>query len=116
MSVWWIGSVLAIAAILGIVGKRRGLRSRPGARMAEELFEGLLPSAMTGGPREERAPDGWGLRWTDDVTNLTAKDHAVPPARRRYGRAAGTPVHAGAHEAPRSVAPEDAASPPAIDS
>jgi hypothetical protein len=117
MSAWWFGIVVAIAAIVGIVSARRGGR---GAAIAEDLFEGLLPSAMTGGPHENRPHEGWGLRWTDDVTNLTAKDYASPPEPQRGPRTAESsavePARTGTtRDADHAVA-HGTASPSAIDS
>ena len=79
MGAWILAGFVVVFAIL-VIRHRRG--NRPN-RVAEELFEGLLPSAATGYPDREPENDGWGLRWADAV-------HVTPerPAASRRSEAA----------------------------
>jgi hypothetical protein len=69
MVLWILVSLALIAGIGGVLARRD--RRDPKVTVAEELFEGLLPSAATGHPDRPPEGDGWGLRWADAV-NLTA--------------------------------------------
>jgi hypothetical protein len=102
----WIIAGLALLVALGIGAARRH-RARHHASIREDLFEGLLPSAVTGSIEHPRESDGWELRWAD-VTNLTASDVAMRP-RPRITAARAADAASSAPGAPDAAGSTDAA-------
>ena len=119
MSWWWLGIVVVVAAIVAIVG---GVRRGRAASIAEELFEGLLPSAVTGGARGQDSVPGWGARWTEDLAHRPVRDRpasvrsqgrpvaadAAPPGK--SGPVGAPPAFAGATAEPEHALAETATS------
>lgn len=75
MSWWWIGIVGLVVAMFGVARAGRGRAASP---VAEELFEGLIPWAATGGARAARSGPGWGARWTEDLSSRPARGLPLP--------------------------------------
>jgi len=80
----WIlaGSMVLSAMTITVLAVARRRRTGPRHNLADDLFEGLLPSAPTGHPDRPPESDSWSLRWADAVT-LTGR--AGEPARSHPG-------------------------------
>lgn len=95
MFLWILAGILAVSGIALLTHRRS--RRNGDSSMAEDLFEGLLPSAATGHADRPPENNGWGLRWADAV-NLTPDTQRAAAASQAVRAPRKPPVEAGPAE------------------